>query len=141
MGDSRILVSDDLPGTSYSVVVEDDGRVAYAYLREKERIIADVWLYNRCNAPQEADWTDPSKAPFLNPISHAIDDSQGFIEERRDVDAVWHEDAAMSVTIRIRGVDWAVLIPGARPGWCRLARKAGPLARPLAELKSEPAPS
>lgn len=39
----------------WTVVVEDDDRVAYAYLLHEGRIVGDVWLYNRsvrCEAPR-----------------------------------------------------------------------------------------
>ena len=33
--------------TGYAVVIDDDGRAAYAYLRDPQRrIVGDVWLYN-----------------------------------------------------------------------------------------------
>jgi hypothetical protein len=35
-----------------TIVIEDDGRVAYAYFYSPENeIVGDVWLYNRCRAP------------------------------------------------------------------------------------------
>ena len=59
--------------SGYVVVVDDDGRVGYAYLINFDgRICADVWLYNRCGAPIEPEWNDPSKAPFANPIGYAM---------------------------------------------------------------------
>jgi hypothetical protein len=52
---------------AYSVIIEDDGRVAYAYLMKDENIIGDVWLYNQLDAPENTNW-DHKKMPFLNPI-------------------------------------------------------------------------
>src|SRR5437879_1011930 len=35
-----------------SVLIEDNGRVGYAYLFDADgQICGDVWLYNRCSAP------------------------------------------------------------------------------------------
>jgi hypothetical protein len=44
----------DEPGGDRQVVLEDDGRVAYAYLLERDAIVADVWLYNIGEDP--VDW-------------------------------------------------------------------------------------
>ena len=33
----------------YSVIIEDEGHVAYAYLLKKKKIIAHLWLYNQLN--------------------------------------------------------------------------------------------
>ena len=53
---------------AHAVVIEDDGRVAYAYLLDADgKICGDVWLYNRGPAPKEPEWTDREKAPFANP--------------------------------------------------------------------------
>jgi hypothetical protein len=62
------LKTENDPHTGWSVEVEDDGRVCYAYLLSVEgQIVGDVWLYNRCDAPAEPEWTDSEKAPFANP--------------------------------------------------------------------------
>ena len=51
-----------------AIVIEDDGRVGYAYfLDSRGDICGDVWLYNRCPAPDVPEWHDPSGAPFANP--------------------------------------------------------------------------
>jgi hypothetical protein len=42
----------------WEVIVEDDDRVAYAYLVREGRILADVWLYNRMPAPWRLSTTD-----------------------------------------------------------------------------------
>lgn len=35
----------------YSVVIEDDDKVCYAYLYFNKEIIGDVWLYNNVESP------------------------------------------------------------------------------------------
>ncbi|GLH82246.1 hypothetical protein SSBR45G_71550 [Bradyrhizobium sp. SSBR45G] len=58
------------PDGDATIVVEDDGRVAYAYwLNAKGAICGDVWLYNRCPAPQQPEWTDRNAAPYANPAA------------------------------------------------------------------------
>lgn len=133
MAESRILINHELAGTSYSVVVEDDGRVAYAYLCNERKIVADVWLYNRDKSPDEPEWSDRSLAPFANPSAYALEFDLSPISDKRDVAVAWQNDP-ISATISIHGKNWAVLREGFKPGYCRLAKKAGPLARPMSEL-------
>jgi hypothetical protein len=41
------------------LIVEDDGRVCYAYVRGPwDRVVSDVWLYNRTAVSSEAEWGD-----------------------------------------------------------------------------------
>jgi hypothetical protein len=44
-----------------AIVLEDDGRVAYAYLIIEGQMVGDVWLYNVSPAPDVVDWKDASK--------------------------------------------------------------------------------
>src|SRR3569623_677993 len=55
---------------NYTVMVEDDGRVAYAYLMEYGDIIGDVWLYNVDKAPLDDNWAMQPQMPFLNPAQY-----------------------------------------------------------------------
>ncbi len=65
-GEGCFLQLED-PASSRSLIVEDDGRVAYAYLLDGKQMIADVWLYNVAPTPDHQDWKDRSQMPFLNP--------------------------------------------------------------------------
>jgi hypothetical protein len=134
MDDATIRVTDTLKGTRYSALVEDDLRVAYAYLCEGERIISRVWLYNRGAAPLKRKETEREDGPSLNPALYALDNDHLPIARASDVEFVWRAVRGISLLIRIRGEDWAVLIPGMKPGWCRLARRPSPLAYPLSDL-------
>ena len=51
----------------YSVIIEDDGRVCYAYLYFKFSVIGDVWMYNQSPSPIKTEWIK-DQMPFLNPI-------------------------------------------------------------------------
>lgn len=42
------------------LIIEDNGRVAYAYLLKNEKIIGDVWLYNRCVSPKK-NWMEEGR--------------------------------------------------------------------------------
>lgn len=120
------------PELGLSVVIDDDGRVAYAYLRDGlGEIIGDVWLYNRAPAPAVADWSDPREAPFLNPRSHARPLDQPLPAEE-DLAVAWTVDGELLLAdVFVHGVLLARLSPGSAPGWNRLATLEGPCALPL----------
>ncbi len=121
------------PESSFDVVFEDNGRVAYAYLRHEGKIVSDVWLYNSEATPAHPEWTDRSKMPFMNP--------QGFVSDKRppipsspdDVTARWIQDGDQleAMEVFLKGELWGKLAPGAKPGWSRGAARVGPLAKPL----------
>lgn len=113
------------------VVLEDDGRVAYAYLRESKRICADVWLYNVGASPLKADWEESSEPPFRNPAFLAHDNHLPRLSSKSLVECIW---SAQGVAVSVDGVVWAKLEVGSKPGWSRLARRDGPLAKVLVPL-------
>jgi len=122
------------PG-GHAAVFEDDGKVAYAYLLEEGRIVADVWLYNRAAAPETPEWRDPTAAPFANPRGFASDEHFAPVADESEVEFSWSDGPDEQTVLRviIRGEYHARLVPGSKPGWCRLAIKNGPLALPLRE--------
>jgi hypothetical protein len=67
MSHGEVLCSTPDPDGDLVAVFEDDGRVAYAYLLRANTIVADVWVYNRVDAPAVPEWSNPNHAPFLNP--------------------------------------------------------------------------
>ena len=123
----------------YRAVFEDDGKVAYLYLRAPDgKFLADVWVYNRRKAPSIPEWEDPSiknpksRLPFANPKGYASEDRIEPVTRCKDVVFFWsHGDspAEVSVTLKIRGEVVAKVVPGSKPGWARLAVKDGPLAK------------
>jgi len=114
-------------------VIEDNDKVAHACLLEERKIVGDVWLYNRGEAPCEPEWTDISKAPFSNPAEFVK--TEPFIPPESEADIVvnWVVVAGELeyADIFLRGDLLARLAPGSKPGWCVLARKDGPLAKVL----------
>jgi hypothetical protein len=127
------LVRFDRQDLGYSVVVEDDDRVAYAYLLRGKDIIGDVWLYNRFNTPEFPEWREKKEPPFLNSAEYTQDDSFRPIHGEEEVAISWVSShcALNRVEISVRGRLVAALEPGSKPGWCCNARKNGPLARVL----------
>jgi len=71
--------------------------------------------------------------PFADPAEYALENPYGSIEWIDEVSVEWSDTEPIVATIHIKGVRWAKLTPGAKPGWCILARKDGPVARVLTD--------
>jgi hypothetical protein len=129
------LLRFDNPTKEFSVVIEDNDKVAYAYLLKNEQVVGDVWLYNCGPAPDEPEWRDRSKMPFANPRGFASSSTARRINEPDTVRVTWVEGNGEldRVELSIEDQSVAILAPGAKPGWCRNAMKDGPLAKTLAE--------
>jgi hypothetical protein len=115
----------------YSLKIEDDGRVAYAYLYQEQDIIGDVWLYNQQEAPAVSFWK-PEDMPFLNPTEYLAKDAAiKPIQSEAEVRCEWTEskdDGLIEVGIYIRDKFIASVASGSKPGWSVLVAKDGPLA-------------
>lgn len=118
--------------TGLALVLDDDGRVAYAYLRAPEGdIVGDVWLYNRLPAPEVADWSDPPQAPFPNPATHARA-LERLPQSAAELSVEWTLDGPLLLAdVLLRGALLARLSPGSAPGWNVLATLDGPCAQVL----------
>jgi len=119
----------------YSVVIEDDGIVAYAYLLDGEDIIGDVWLYNQAVTPAIADWSNPGNMPFLNSVEFTRIDKK--IKPLSDDDSIQFEwimsddkQLLKQVTIFVDDIV-AVMQPSSKPGWSNNVTVDGPLAKVL----------
>lgn len=118
----------------YSVIIEDDGRVCYAYLMENNNIIGDVWLYNTIETPTSVDWSLKEDMPFLNPLIY-IDPNKTIkpINNSADVSIYWEMtgDELKESNVYVRNKLVAKLKMGHKPGWSTLVLKDGPLAKSL----------
>lgn len=124
------------PDSDFVVMVEDDGRVAYAYILDEDEIVGDVWLYNRKPAPIEIDRSAQSGMAPLNHAACIAADRQLSppLGQHEDCEVVWtmtEQGAVETADIMIRGQLYARLAPGAKPGWCIAAAADGSLARVL----------
>jgi hypothetical protein len=125
---NEVLLRVVAPDGQRILVLEDNGRVAYAYLLDGDLIIGDVWLYNVDEDPEGVDWQDRSAMPFCNPAKYCSAEALPRLRPDSKVSCVW---SAEGVTVFIAGIAWARLERGRRPGWSRKARFTGPLAMPL----------
>lgn len=116
----------------YTLVVEDDGRVAYGYLLHENTIIGDVWLYNQHASPANTDWQDVENMPFLNPEKDVKENIPAILAINQ-VEVIWSLSASelSKAEIFIRGRLVAIISPGAKPGWSALVKADNPLARVL----------
>ena len=124
------------PDSTYSLLFEDDGKVAYAYLRDGMRIVSDVWIYNCGPAPEQPEWTLPDarlRLPFTNPAGFVREEARPVVTKASDIEAHWVREAGKLVAAElfIRGTRFARLKPGSQPGWSRLASRDGPNAKIL----------
>ena len=134
--EDRTLLRFEAPGSDRAVVLEDDGRVAYAYLLDGGAIVADVWLYNVAEAPEQRPWRDrsqPPEMPFLNPREYCSVEAVRRLSDQSVVVCTWSADG---VSVAVDGQELARLVRRSKPGWSRQAVRGGPLARPLSEAPS-----
>jgi hypothetical protein len=121
----------------FSVVIEDNGKVAYAYLLETDKIMGDVWLYNQAPTPTKNEWRKEDR-PFLNPIIY-LKDSAVFqpLKDLSEIDVAWTSlDNNIRAILNIRHQITVVLEKGAKPGWSNQVRIDGPLAKVLRQTAS-----
>jgi hypothetical protein len=115
----------------YSLQINDDGRVAYAYLYEGEDIIGDVWLYNQQEPPAISFWLEEDR-PFLNPKEYLLKEAKVKpIQKETDIRCEWtdsKEDGLIEVGIYLHDKFIAAAAAGSKPGWSVLVAKDGPLA-------------
>jgi hypothetical protein len=130
--DEGVVLRFEESATKRALLLEDDGRVAYAYLLEDERIVGDVWLYNVGETPDRVDWSDRDAMPFQNPRAFCAPDRMDRLTPESKVTCEWFGDR---VQLMLDRELVAVLVVGAKPGWSRFAVQPGPLARPISELE------
>lgn len=112
-----------------SLVIEDDGKVAYAYMcDEGDQIIGDVWLFNRGDAPKEPEWRDRTKAPFANPADYVLEVQFSPPIDLNEFSIVWEMGERYVAKIFLRNKIFATLADNEKPGKAILAKKNGPLA-------------
>ena len=129
----NLILDFDSPPGCYKLTFEDDGKVAYAYLKNESKIIGDVWLYNRCPTPDLPEWKDKNKIQFANCRDFMIPD--GRLTQPVSVEDVlvnWEDDDKENESVAYIYIFedlFGVVGPGDKPGYARFASKNGPLAK------------
>jgi len=115
----------------FTLTFEDNGKVAYAYLKKDEEIVGDVWLYNRGSTPDVPEWQEPKNLPFSNPSAYTADG--GLMLQpvgAEDVQVNWEDESGnLEAYIYVFENLYGVVGSGDKPGYARYAAKNGPLAR------------
>ena len=129
--DKNLILNFEAPSEFYTLAFEDNGRVAYAYLKKDQKIVGDVWLYNRCLAPKIPEWdNDKENTPYAN-IRDNIS-KEGTVQKRVENDDVlvnWDEEEGHPVAyIYIFENLYGVIGVNDKPGYARFAVKNSPIA-------------
>lgn len=117
----------------FSLIIEDDGRVAYAYFLKHDCLVGDVWLYNQAPTPDKVDWTNKVEMPFLNPAEY-VDLPQPVlpIVDSHQIEIAWRFDNGRVVAdIYYENELIASVGENDKPGLSAFVRKDGPLAKVL----------
>jgi hypothetical protein len=127
-----LLLDFPSPCGAFKLTFEDDGRVAYAYLKQcGGGIVGDVWLYNRCAAPAEPEWLNKNLIPFANSatfVGEAAHATRGL--EHGEVIVTWQYEAEQPIAyVYVQEELCGALGVGDKPGYARHAVKDGPLAK------------
>jgi hypothetical protein len=109
---------------------EDDGKVAYAYLKRGNQVVSAVWLYNRCVDPGATEWANPENIPFANHGEYLREEGRlQRVVQPDDVQVEWeNEDGEATAYVYIFGDLYGILGTFGKLGHARFALKDGPLA-------------
>lgn len=132
------LISEFIGPGDFTVIFEDDGRVAYCYMMKSGDIISDVWLYNRAKTPTVYPWKTNELPPYLNPKDFCLEINRELPKSVSDVDIRWKTDSDNNVFafVIILGSLFSILSSNEKPGRALFAAQSGPLARPLDSMNS-----
>ncbi len=121
------------PCRLFTLTVEDDGRVAHGYLKQRDEIVGDVWLYNRCPTPEAPEWKDKSKIPFANCKGYVAEGCRVTVEVKADdINVTWQYGGGRPrASILVFGDLYAWVSVGDKPGHARFASRDGPLAKSM----------
>jgi hypothetical protein len=129
--DQGLMLTFEEPAGSHTLVFDDCGKVAYAYLKAGGTIVGEVWLYNRCPTPAEPEWTNRTLIPFALSREYLADG--GMVEDavrEDDVAVNWeYENGQVVAYVYVFGELYGVVGVGDQPGCARYACKASRLAR------------
>lgn len=126
-----LVINFKSPIDSISLTFEDNGKVAYAYLKLENKCVGDIWLYNRCVTPEVPEWKDRNKMPFANSKDYMSEDGKMNRDVGiEDVLIDWEEEEQGLVAYIYLFEDlYGVVGVNDKPGYARFATKDNPLAK------------
>ncbi|WP_417355452.1 hypothetical protein [Flavobacterium sp.] len=116
----------------FSVIIDDDGSVAYAYLLEGNNIISDLWLYNSGKTKYE-DWENISEKdlPLQNLDCYIITKIKSITNDN-DIDVEWYiEGNSVKVEIYIHNKLIGILNSTSKVGFNTLVSEDTPIAKKI----------
>ena len=114
----------------FSVTIDADEKVCYAYLKRGKEYLGHVWLYNCLEAPETVDWEDKSQLPFLNPKKYCKDEPQKIIKDSDLVLCVWN---AKGVDVFYDDSLFFSMSEGDKPGYSYNASLSNYLAKTFSD--------
>ena len=121
------------PDDKFTLSIEDDGEVCYAYLFSGAEIIGVVWLYNRVKTPSSF----PNRKrglPLLNIESAVLENGFEVPKSESDFEATFKvREGVFECAIYCRKKLLAVVGEGDFPGWCMNAKEDCSLALKLSD--------
>ena len=127
------LVSFDGPDGLH-LIIEQSSRMCWAYLVDSDMaVLADVWLHNCVEAPDDPPWHSSSEPPFLNPkqLTAKSEWAGRRIDLQSSISVDWLAGSPTEAVIFVGSQMVAALAVGEKPGRCRFAAVDGPQAKVL----------
>ncbi len=122
----------------YEVSIHDNGRVIYAYLHrynDDDELVSYTWLYNRCEAPQVAEWISREEEPPYAMPADFVENKVGFKLPTEDsqmgVSSVTADGLPPYFAIYFEKKLIGLLDSVTHPGWARLINRDSPIAKVL----------
>lgn len=137
MNNVEILVEYPSPYGDYSLVIDEEKEVCYAYLKENGRVVAHVWIYNRGDSPEEFTWKSKGQAPPFKNSKEYVAKINFLLPQSEDAFAVeWTGKTSKGSVIArvfINEIYVADFISGNKVGRSLLSGKANVFALPLTD--------
>jgi len=104
--------------SGYTAILEDDGVSCWLYLLKSENTIADIWVYNRIEAPEQEDLIKYEGMPPPLVKDFASRDATCFYPKERTWAFVWSKDGT-SVAITKNTKPIACVIGNIQQGYSK----------------------
>ena len=135
-----ILLEYQLGFGDYSLVIDEENSVCYAYLKMHGVIVNHVWLYNRGESPNIAPWTQTGiDPPFKNSSEYILDLNFQAPKSEDDFSIsilTENEESFNHVDILIKGICFGRFMWNIKPGYAKLSKSENRLAKPLSDLQN-----